>query len=159
MLTGEVFVDEGLINSDQLRLAMDKQRELGGNEPIARVLVEMGLIAERDRVRCLGKVWGIQYVDIGDVVPQPDALQYLTPQIAKRFKAVPLEVQDRKLVVAMANPLDIFVVDELRLTTGMEIEPLIAVEGALKFSAALVAIRVSSANGSSSPRSSQNVWR
>ncbi len=128
MLTGEVFVDEGLINSDQLRLAMDKQRELGGNEPIARVLVEMGLIAERDRVRCLGKVWGIQYVDIGDVVPQPDALQYLTPQIAKRFKAVPLEVQDRKLVVAMANPLDIFVVDELRLTTGMEIEPLIAVE-------------------------------
>jgi len=128
MLTGEVFVEEGLISDEQLHLAMDKQRELGGTEPIARVLVEMGLIAERDRVRCMGKVWGIPFVDIGDLVPHEDALAHLTPQVAKRFKAIPIEVRDRRLIVAMANPLDIFVIDELQLSTGMEIEPLIAVE-------------------------------
>ena len=128
MLSGEMLVSEGLINQQQLQLAEDKQRELGGNEPIARVLVNMGFIEERDRVRCLGKVWGIQFVDVADDAPQPEAIQLLSPQLAKRFKAVPLRIDGSKLYVAMANPLDIFVIDELRLSTGLEIEAMIAVE-------------------------------
>jgi type IV pilus assembly protein PilB len=128
MLNGEVFITEGLITQDQLRLAVDKQKEMGGADPIARVLVSMGFIQERDRVRCLGKVWGIQYVDIGDRVPTQDVLQLISPQLAKRFKSIPLERDGNRVVVAMANPLDIFVIDELRLTTGLEIEPVIAVE-------------------------------
>jgi len=128
MLTGEMFVDEGLIEPSQLQIATDKQRELGNNEPIARVLVQMGFISERDRVRCLGKMWGIQFVDIADCVPTEEALHILSPQIAKRFRSIPLRIEESRLIVAMANPLDIFIVDELRLTTGLEIEPMIAVE-------------------------------
>lgn len=128
MLTGEHFVTEGLITSDQLDLALSKQRELGSTEPIARVLVQMGFVSERDRVRCLGKVWGIQFVDVADVVPHNDALPLVTPQVSKRFKALPLEKDDRRLVVAMANPLDVFAIDELRMATGLEIEAMIAIE-------------------------------
>ncbi|MHB8637354.1 MAG: GspE/PulE family protein [Fimbriimonadaceae bacterium] len=128
MLTGEIFVQEGLIDADQLTLAMTKQTELGGQDPIARVLVSMGMVAERDRVRLLGKVWGIPFVDLNDLVPEPDAIDTLTPQAAKKFKAIPLEKQGDRLAVAMANPLDVFAVDELRLITGLEIEALIAVE-------------------------------
>lgn len=128
MLSGDVFVAEGLIDQEQLQLANDKQKELGSQDPIARVLVSMGFIAERDRVRCLGKVWGVQFIDLNEASPHPDALALLSPQIAKRFKAIPIEKQGTKLIVAMANPLDIFVIDELRLTTGLEIEPMIAVE-------------------------------
>jgi type IV pilus assembly protein PilB len=128
MLSGEVFIEEGLISDEQLKLAVDKQRELGGDDPIARVLVNMGLIEERDRVRCLGKVWGIPFVDVAEENPKPEVLQLLSPQLAKRFRAVPLQRNGGKLVVAMANPLDIFVIDELRLATGLEIDPVIAVE-------------------------------
>lgn len=128
MLTGDVFVAEGLISDDQLKVAQEKQKELGGTEPIARVLVNMGFIQERDRVRCLGKVWGVPFVDVSERVPKADALQLISPQLAKRFKAVPLEIHESKLTVAMSNPLDIFVIDELRLATGYEIEPMIAVE-------------------------------
>src|SRR5690242_7910861 len=128
MLTGEVFVQEGLVSPEQLKLAEDKRRELGGSDPIARVLVTMGLINERDRVRCLGKVWGVPFVDVADCVPRPDALSLISPQLAKRFKTIPIEVRESRLVVAMANPLDVFVIDEMRLTTGLEIEPMIAVE-------------------------------
>ncbi len=128
MLTGDVFVAEGLIDQEQLQLANDKQRELGNQDPIARVLVSMGFIAERDRVRCLGKVWGVPFVDIAESAPHPDAILLLSPQIAKRFKAIPIEKQGNRLIVAMANPLDIFVIDEMRLTTGLDIEPMIAVE-------------------------------
>lgn len=128
ILTGEHFLQEGLIDAEQLRTALERQQQLGGQENIAKVLVSMGLIAERDRVRCLGKVWGVPYVDITNTTPNPDCLHLLTPHLAKKFKAVPFERQGSKLLVAMVNPLDIFVIDELRLSTGLEIEPMIAVE-------------------------------
>jgi type IV pilus assembly protein PilB len=128
MLTGEHFVAEGLISSEQLELAQGKLREMGGGDSIARVLVNMGLVSERDRVRCLGKVWGIPYIDITDCAPHPDAISLISPQVAKRFRCVPVERQGNRLVVAMANPLDVFIIDELRLTTGLEIEAAIAVE-------------------------------
>lgn len=128
MLTGDVFVEEGLISDDQLRLAEDKNRELGGTEHVARLLVSMGFIQERDRVRCLGKVWGFPFVEVSEVRPPNELLQLISPQLAKRFKAIPLEQNGSRLTVAMANPLDIFVIDELRLTTGLDIDPMIAVE-------------------------------
>jgi len=128
MLTGEHFIAEGLIDQDQLELALSKQREMGGTDPIARILVSLGFVSERDRVRCLGKVWGINFIDIADVVPNHDALLMIPPQLAKRFKCVPTEAVGNKLQVAMANPLDVFIIDELRMTTGLEIEALIAIE-------------------------------
>jgi type IV pilus assembly protein PilB len=128
MLTGDVFVSEGLITTAQLREAQDRQAELGGTESIARVLVQMGLVNERDRVRCLGKVWGIPYVDLSQRAPTPEALIALTPQQAQKFRAIPLEVDGSRLIVAMSNPLDVFVIDEMRALTGLEIEPMIAVE-------------------------------
>ncbi len=109
-------------------MAQNKQEELGGSESIAKVLVNMGLINERDRVRCLGKIWGIPFVDITETSPQPEALGMINSVSAKKFKAIPIERNGNRLMVAMANPLDVFVIDELRMITGLEIESLIAVE-------------------------------
>ncbi len=128
MLTGEQFIQEGLISEDQLRLAQDKQKELNNGDPIAKVLVALGLVSEKDRVRCVGNVWGVPFVDLAETQPDPDALGLLSPQFAKKLKAIPIERLGKKLMVAMANPLDVFVIDELRLVTGHEIEPMIAVE-------------------------------
>lgn len=128
MLTGDVFVDEGLITPYQLQLAINKQLEMGGNDPIARVMVDMGIISEKDRVRCTGKVWDIPFADLSNSGPTQEALRLLTPQFAKRFRVLPLRIEDERLDVAMANPLDVFVIDELRMNTRLEIQPHIAVE-------------------------------
>lgn len=128
VLSGDVFLEEGLITQDQLQMAVEKQRELGTSEPLGKVLQNMGLISERDRVRCLGKLWGIQFCDISECAPEPSVISLLSPTLAKKFKAIPFERQDNKLFVAMANPLDVFVIDELRMITGLEIESLIAIE-------------------------------
>ncbi len=128
MLTGETFVREGLISAEQLSVALDRQLEVGSDEPIAKVLVKMGLITERDRVRVLGKVWGVPYVDLSKFSPCADAIKLLTPSLAKKFHALPLERVENRLAVAMSNPMDVFAIDELRLHTGLEIEPVIALE-------------------------------
>lgn len=128
MLTGELFVTEGLISNEQLALAVAKQRELGGQEPIANMLVSMGYISERDRVRCMGIAWGIDYIDVNERKPNPAVAPLISATFARRAKVLPIDEVDGRLLVAMANPLDIFSIDELRLLVGKEVEALIAVE-------------------------------
>lgn len=128
VLTGEHFLQEGLISSDQLSQAVTKQRELENKESLARILVQMGFISERDRVRCLGKVWGVPFADINELMPQADALELLSPQNARKFKALPIERHGSRVIVAMVNPLDIFAIDEIRLITGLDVEPMIVIE-------------------------------
>ncbi len=128
VLTGEHFLQEGLISVDQLDLAVTKQRELDNKESLARILVQMGFISERDRVRCLGKVWGVPFADINELMPRPDALELLNPVNARKFKALPIERHGNRIIIAMVNPLDIFAIDEIRLITGLDVEPMIAIE-------------------------------
>lgn len=128
MLTGELFVQEGLITSEQLELALAKQKEMGEETAIGRVMVEMGLVSEKDRVRLLGKLWGIPFVEVAEEVPSTEALECISPQFARRFKILPLRVNEGRLCIAMANPLDVFVIDELQQLTEHTIEPVIAVD-------------------------------
>ncbi|MBI1334023.1 MAG: Flp pilus assembly complex ATPase component TadA [Armatimonadetes bacterium] len=128
VLTGEHFLQEGLISEDQLSQAITKQRELDNKESLAKILVQLGFITERDRVRCLGKVWGVPFADVSDVIPRPEALELLSIKNARKFKALPIERHGNRILVAMANPLDIFAIDEIRLTTGLDVEPMIGIE-------------------------------
>jgi len=128
MLTGDVFVDEGLITPYQLQLAINKQVEMGGNDPIAKVMVDLGLITEKDKVRCTGRAWDIPFADLTEMGPTQEALELLTGQFAKRFKVLPIKKEGDVLHVAMSNPLDVFVIDELSMNTGLEICPYIALE-------------------------------
>lgn len=125
---GEIFVTSGLVTSEQMQQALEKQRQLKSQEQIGDLLVSMGLITERDRVRCLGEQWGVPYVDLSDVVIEEDVIYCVGQEIARRFKVVPLERSGNKLTLAMKNPLDIFAIDEIRLITGKEVEPVIATE-------------------------------
>lgn len=132
MLTGELFIHEGLVTPEQLHLALEKQREMGSSTPIASVLVTLGYIEERDKVRVTGKLWGVPFVDVQTVQPHQDAMDKLNPQLAKKFSVLPLELNQDKLILAMAKPLDIFVIDEIRGAVGLDIEPMIAVESDLR---------------------------
>ena len=128
MLSGELFVEEGLITQEQLEQARAKQQEVGGTEAISSILIQLGMIDERDKVRATGKMWGVPFVDASSAEPPEEALDSLEGKLAKRFGVLPLERLDDKLTVAMSKPLDIFLIDEIRLATGLEIEPMIGVE-------------------------------
>ena len=71
--------------------ALDKQRQLKTQEQIGDLLVSMGLITERDRVRCLGEQWGVPYVDLADIRIDEDVVAAVTQELARRFKVVPIE--------------------------------------------------------------------
>ncbi|MDH7481015.1 MAG: type II secretion system ATPase GspE [Armatimonadota bacterium] len=125
---GAIFVNAKLITEEQLNQAIEKQRQLGNRETIGDVLVSMGLISERDKVKCLGIHWGVPYVDLTERTPEPEAIKLISQEIARRYKILPIARENGKLTLAMKNPLDIFATDEVRLITGLEVEPVIATE-------------------------------
>ncbi len=124
----DVFVSSGLVSEEQLAQATEKQRQLKTQEPVGDLLVSMGLITERDRVRCLGEQWGVPYVDLTEAQIPEEVTGAVTQELARRFKIVPIERTAKKITLAMKNPLDIFAIDEIRLITGKEVEAVIATE-------------------------------
>ncbi|MEI6915380.1 MAG: GspE/PulE family protein [Armatimonadota bacterium] len=125
---GAIFVKSGLITEDQLQDVLAKQGHINRDQSLGDMLVSMGMISERDRVRCLGDQWGVRFVDLTDYPIDQDAVKSLAQSIARRYKVVPISRQNGKITLAMKNPLDIFAIDEIRLITGAEIEPVIATE-------------------------------
>jgi len=114
------------LSDDQLRQATEIQKET--KEPLPQILVNMGLISEKDKAKCLGKQWGIPFVDLTERQADKELIKVIPRHLLQRLRAVPLEQSGRKLTVAMVNPLDIFAIDQLRLVVGLEIEPVIATE-------------------------------
>jgi type IV pilus assembly protein PilB len=112
------------ISDDQLRQALDVQRET--REPLAQILVNMGLITGKEKVRILGRQWGIPFVDLTERPVDRDLLKLVPHHLLQRWKAVPIDRNGPRLVVAMANPLDVYAIDQMRLVTGMDIESVIA---------------------------------
>ena len=125
---GEIFISARLITEEQLNEAIEKQRQLGTSQKIGDVLVSMGLISERDKAKCLATQWGVQYVDLTDYSIDEDAVKCVSQDIARRYKVIPIAKKNGKLTLAMKNPLDVFALDEVRLITGSEVEPVIAIE-------------------------------
>ncbi|MBI2841839.1 MAG: type II secretion system ATPase GspE [Armatimonadetes bacterium] len=125
---GEICLRLNLLTREQLQQALEKQKQLQTQESLGDVLVKMGFIGEKDRIRCLGEQYGVPFIDLTEVEPEPEALRMVSQEVARRQKVLPVAVKNDKLSLAMKNPLDIFAIDEIRLMTGIEVEPMIAVE-------------------------------
>lgn len=125
---GDHFIQRGIITPEQLQQALDKQKQLGGKQALGEILVSMGLVTERDRVMALGEQWGVEYVDLSDTGIPHEVTHIISQDIARRYKMIPISVRGNQIRMAMKNPLDIFVTDEISLMTGKEIIPLIATE-------------------------------
>lgn len=125
---GDIFLRLGLITQDQLNQAIEKQGLLKRQESLGDVLVSMGLITDKDRVRGLGEQWGVPFVDLSEIEVDPSVLKLVAQNIARRLKVLPVLKKNGKLLLAMKNPLDIFAIDEVRMMTGLDVEPAISPE-------------------------------
>jgi hypothetical protein len=124
---GEAMVKEGLITNDTLARALERQIIFGGR--LGTNLIEMGAISEENLARFLGKVLGVPYAEPAqfEEVPQ-DSLDAVKPELAEKYTIFPLKKERSRLHLAMKDPNDIALVDELRFVLGTEIKGYIASE-------------------------------
>ena len=125
---GEILLREGVITEDQLQKAIQLQKTEGGR--IGEVLVRLRLVDEKDIAIALGKQLGIPYASLARGLLQPQAdqgLEQLIPEdFSRSYNLLPLSKNFNSLTVALSDPLDLIVMDNLRRMTGCEINPIVA---------------------------------
>lgn len=118
---GDLLLENGFINEEQLQLALSEQRRTKGR--LGDVLINLGFITEQQLIEALEFLLGIPQVSLYKYQIDPTLTQIIPESIAKRYQTIPLRKDGNKLLVAMADPLDYFAIEELRLSTGFVIEP------------------------------------
>jgi type IV pilus assembly protein PilB len=124
---GEVLRDKGKITPEDLILAITEQQ--GKVMHLGELMLERGLVEKDDLAAALEEVSHVPYLDCSEIVPDPEAIKLVQRGVAERCCALPIRMEQERLVVAMAAPQDLVKLDELRFTTGMEISPRLAFRG------------------------------
>lgn len=121
---GELLLREGLISNAQLDTAIARQRET--DQPLMRILVEHGMLEENKRLNFFKRQFGVPMVSL--TTHKIDALlfTYIPQPIARKHHLVPIKLDRDGLVVAMEDPSDLLLLDNLKEIVGLRIKPVIA---------------------------------
>lgn len=122
---GELLVDSGLITQDELDEALKESKEQKGVR-LGSILVKKGYATEIDIAQTLSFQLGIPFVDISAAAVDPEAVKLLSEKLAKKYLAVPLYQERRILKLAMADPLNLSVIDDVKFSTGLQVQPCVA---------------------------------
>ncbi|MBI4557335.1 MAG: Flp pilus assembly complex ATPase component TadA [Candidatus Hydrogenedentes bacterium] len=113
---GDILVEHGIISPLELDEALQRQRLTG--DPLGKLLVKMALCTEQDIVEALGVQAGMERADLGKLQIKDEVLRLITPDIAKFYSVVPIRDKDGVLTVAMADPLNVGILDDLHQIVG-----------------------------------------
>ncbi|MDJ0812364.1 MAG: GspE/PulE family protein [Woeseiaceae bacterium] len=131
---GERLIEAGLITEDQLQVALKEQSRK--DEPLGRILVKLGLISEGMLRDTLGESLGHDAVDLSTVIPDPDALQMVPKNIARRYNMLPInfDKNNKILTLAMADTYNVVAMDQVGalLGAGVGITALVAGEAEIE---------------------------
>lgn len=121
---GQLLKRFNYITDEQLAEALKIQKT--SSKRLGEILVEHKFVKEKDLVQVLEFKLGIPHADLSRYVLDPDLIDFIPEKLARMHKVVPIERRNRKLMVAMANPMDVVAIDDLRMVCKYNIEPLIA---------------------------------
>ena len=126
---GDLLVQQKLLSQEQLGVALEKQKASG--RKLGRVLVENGFVSEDEISGAIARQLNIPLLDLRHVHVRPETVRLLPEQLARRFRAVVVELKDDKVRVAMADPTDLFAYDEIVHHLKREVAVAVANEGSL----------------------------
>jgi type IV pilus assembly protein PilB len=110
---GDILIEKGLITSQQLKEALEMQ--INGNQKrLGEIFVETGVITREELYEVLQYVYETEYVDLSNYVIDPEVISLITEKTALRLKLIPISKNKDELVIAMANPLDVYAIDFVR---------------------------------------------
>jgi len=121
---GECLIDAGLIDSKTLEKALEIQKI--EKKKIGQILIDMGVTDDVEIAKALSRQLNIPFLSSGEIQCSEDIKALVPSEMAEHYLMVPIKKVDKKLLVAMANPMDFYAVDDLRFVTQMPIEMAVA---------------------------------
>ena len=120
----DVLINRKIIKSTDIEKIHQKQEEKGFS--IQNIVISMGLIKKKEMMEILSQEISIPYVELDGKVFDPSIVAMLPENLSRKHRLVTIDKKEDKLVVAMANPLDVYTQDEIKIKIGYEIEPRLA---------------------------------
>lgn len=116
---GEMLMEAGHITDKELNIALSEQKKRG--KRIGQVLIELGYLTEEKLLPILGKQLKVPFVDLSKVVIKPEVLKMVPEKIARKHLLVPISFDNKSLMIGMADPLDVFIIDEIQFQNNCEV--------------------------------------
>ena len=121
---GDLLVDTGLIDTKTLQQALEKQKV--ENKKIGQILMDMGKVDDIQIAKALSEQLKIPFVRLKQLKFSKEVIALVPPDMAENYLLIPLKETDKQLIVAMANPLEFYALDDLRFVTQKKIAVAVA---------------------------------
>jgi len=116
---GEMLMEAGHIAEKELTIGLAEQKKRG--KRIGQVLIELGYLTEDKLLPVLGKQLKVPFVDLKKVEVKPEVLKMIPEKIARKHLLIPISFDGKSLMVGMADPLDVFIIDEIQFQNNCEV--------------------------------------
>ncbi|MBX7244730.1 MAG: type IV-A pilus assembly ATPase PilB [Candidatus Sumerlaeaceae bacterium] len=126
----ELLVQDNVLSQADLDTALTKQAEKGGS--LGRILIDNGYASEWDLANALGRQLNVPFMTLSHYEIDPEILSSIPEDIVRKYQIVPVDKAGDTLTVALSDPSNIYLLDELRLLTGCKIVPVISFESDIR---------------------------
>ncbi|HEV7700124.1 MAG TPA: ATPase, T2SS/T4P/T4SS family [Pyrinomonadaceae bacterium] len=128
---GEILVRESLITSQQLRETLEYQRANGGR--LGSNLVKLGYVSDDVVTAVLSRQYGVPSINLELFQIEKDVIKLISEDVALKYSVLPVSKAGATLTLAMADPTNVFAMDDIKFMTGLNVEPVIASESSIQF--------------------------
>jgi type IV pilus assembly protein PilB len=121
----DILYNEGLITNEQLDRILKIQKDNGGKD-LQKIIIDLDILKKDEMMLGLADEIGEKYVNLDDVTIDPTIVVLIPEEMARRHQLIAIDKDEKKLIVAMANPLDVFAHDELKIRLGYDIDSVLS---------------------------------
>ncbi|MFC4767990.1 GspE/PulE family protein [Effusibacillus consociatus] len=121
---GDLLIEFGLITDDQLEQALAEQKVT--KQPLGEILTQRGLLAEEQLIEVIEFQLGIPHMNLDRFEIERPVIELVPEEFARSYNVLPVKRDKNRLTLAMVDPFDYFAIDDIQMTTGLQIHPVIA---------------------------------
>src|SRR2546427_1474264 len=127
---GDLLVADGLLTAEQLKKALAEQK--GSPEKLGSVLVRLNFVNEDQLIGFLSRQYGVPSITLAQLDIDSDVLKLVPNPIARKYEVIPVRKMGNSLALAMADPTNVFALDDISFMTNLQVLPLVASQTAIK---------------------------
>jgi type IV pilus assembly protein PilB len=127
---GELLTKASLISQDQLKEALKLQKDTGGK--LGETLIKLGFVSEEDITECLSQQFGVPSISLVHFEIDSSVIKLIPADVARKYNILPVNKTGATITIAMADPTNVFAMDDIKFMTGYNVEPVVASELGIK---------------------------
>src|ERR1043165_2857724 len=126
---GELLLKENMVTPQQLQEALNHQKANGGK--LGKAFVTLGYVRDEEITSLLSRQYGVPSINLTHFEVDPNVIKTIPAETARKYQILPLSRSGATLTIAMADPTNVFAMDDIKFMTGYNVEPVVASETSL----------------------------